>query len=120
MAEHNDLGEQGEQLATDHLVKLGYTVLERNWHFGKEEVDIIARQGQTLVIAEVKTRRSDAYGDPRQFVSRAKQQHLIRAAHAYVQKFDLDLEVRFDVVGIIIGRGSPTIDHIEGAFQPRW
>lgn len=120
MATHNDLGQQGEDLAAVYLQKQGYTILDRNWRFGKEEIDIIARTGEELVVVEVKTRNSDFFGNPQDFVSRAKQNHLIRAAHAYVEKYDLDLEVRFDVIGVIINRNGEKLDHLEGAFQPRW
>ena len=120
MASHNDLGQKGEELALAHLRKEGYKILECNWHYGKEEIDIIARKGDELVIAEVKTRNSDYFGEPHQFVSKSKQSHLIKAAHAYVNRFDLDVEVRFDVIGIIINTAEERLVHIEGAFQPRW
>ncbi len=120
MATHNELGKKGEELAIAHLRKYGYEILDRNWRFGKEEIDIIARIGQELVIAEVKTRHSDFFGSPEEFVSRSKQQHLIKAANAYVEKKDLDLEVRFDVIGIILNSKEERIHHIEDAFQPRW
>lgn len=58
MAEHNETGNKGEELAEKYLRKLGYEILERNWHFGKNEIDIIAKDGNFLVIAEVKTRSS--------------------------------------------------------------
>ena len=92
MATHNDLGNRGEEIAEAHLVKNGYQILERNWRFGKEEIDIIARLEDQLVIIEVKTRNSDFFGEPHEFVSKSKQAHLIRAAHAYVEKKDLDLK----------------------------
>lgn len=120
MADHNDLGMEGEDMAVAHLVKNGYSILERNWRFGKEEIDIIARIGQELVVVEVKTRNSDFFGEPHEFVSKSKQNHMIRAAHAYVEKRDLDLEVRFDIIGIIINKAGQKLDHMEGAFQPRW
>lgn len=120
MASHNELGEKGEELASAHLLKNGYTILERNWRFGKEEIDIIALQGEELVIVEVKTRNSDFFGEPHQFVSKAKQSHLIRAAHAYVEKKDLDVEVRFDVIGVVINKQEERLLHLENAFQPKW
>jgi putative endonuclease len=120
MATHNDLGTQGEDIATAHLVKAGYSILERNWRFGKEEIDIIARIGEELVIVEVKTRNSDFFGEPHEFVSKGKQSHMIRAASAYIEKNDLDLETRFDVIGIIINQRGQKLEHIEGAFQPHW
>lgn len=120
MASHNDLGEKGEELAVKHLEKNGYSILERNWYFGKEEIDIIARIGNELVVVEVKTRNSDFFGNPEEAVSRSKQSHLIRAANAYIEKKDLDLEVRFDVIGIILNQKGQKLNHIEDAFQPRW
>ena len=120
MASHNDLGLEGEDLAAKHLVESGCKILERNWRFGKEEIDIIARIADDLVIVEVKTRNSNFFGEPHEFVTKGKQSHMIRAANAYIEKHDLDLETRFDVIGIIINSKEKTIDHIEGAFQPRW
>lgn len=120
MATHNDLGKMGEEIARDHLLAQGYRILEMNWVFGKEEIDIIARKGATLAVVEVKTRNSDFFGEPQAFVSRGKQQHLIRAAHAYVERKNLDVEVRFDVIGIVLNPQGQKLEHIEGAFQPRW
>lgn len=120
MAEHNELGELGEALATIHLKKNNFEIMERNWRYGKEEVDIIAKKGDEIVIVEVKTRNSDFFGEPEQAVSKSKQTHLVRAAHAYVTKKDIDLEVRFDVIGIVINNKERRLNHIEGAFQPRW
>jgi putative endonuclease len=120
MAQHNDLGRRGEEMAVQYLLQKGYKVLERNWHFGKEEVDIIATLGVELVVVEVKTRNSAFFGEPQTFVSRSKQQHLVRAAHAYVTRNDHDLEVRFDVIGIVLNALEERLEHVEGAFLPRW
>lgn len=120
MAEHNELGIAGENLAVKHLKKQGYSIVDRNWRYGKEEIDIIAKKDDTLVVVEVKTRHSDFFGEPHQFVSRSKQQHLIKAANAYVEKHDLDVEVRFDIIGIVLNQREERIEHLEGAFQPRW
>lgn len=120
MATHNDLGIQGEDMATAHLRQKGYQILERNWRFGKEEIDIIAQCKDELVVVEVKTRNSDFFGEPHEFVSKSKQTHMIRAAHAYVERRDLDLEVRFDVIGIIINNAEQRLVHLENAFQPKW
>ena len=67
MAHQQDLGKWGEDLAVAHLLASGYSIVTRNWRYGKEEVDIIARQGDTLLIVEVKTRESDAFGNPEMF-----------------------------------------------------
>ncbi|GAB4376027.1 MAG: YraN family protein [Salibacteraceae bacterium] len=120
MAEHNDTGQAGENLAAEYLQKKGYKILERNWRFGKEEVDIIALHEGMLVIAEVKCRTSEYFGQPHEAVSKGKQNHLIKAANAYIEKNDLDLECRFDIIGVVINRNGRKITHVEGAFQPRW
>ena len=118
MAEHNEKGLAGEELAAAYLTQKGYTILETNWRFGKEEIDIIAREKDVLVVAEVKTRSGSFFGEPEEFVNRQKQKHLIKAANAYVEKNDLDLEVRFDIVGVILTGKSHSINHVEDAFAP--
>lgn len=118
MAEHNETGNKGEELAEKHLRKLDYEILERNWHFGKNEIDIIAKDGSFLVIAEVKTRHSTYYGEPEVFVNRAKQRSLITAANGYIMKKNLDLETRFDIISVIFSGNSYTIKHIKDAFYP--
>ena len=72
MAQHNDLGKKGEQLAIDYLVKKGYTILDKNWRFQKAEVDIIAQKEETLAVVEVKTRSSIDFGSPQDFVNPKK------------------------------------------------
>jgi putative endonuclease len=111
-------GEWGEKIAVDYLVKKGYHIITRNWHHGHEEIDIIAKDGDMLVIVEVKTRESDAFGNPEDFLSRGQQKRLINAADAYVNEFDLDIDVRFDVIGITVDTKPPQIIHIDDAFYP--
>ena len=118
MAEHNDIGLAGEQLAAAFLTQSGYTILEKNWRFGREEVDIIAQKGDILVVVEVKTRSGSFFGEPEEFVNRQKQKNLIKAINAYIEKKDLDLEVRFDIIGVIVTGKSHRINHIEDAFHP--
>tara|TARA_B100000902_G_C27273165_1_gene897403 strand:- start:1352 stop:1714 length:363 start_codon:yes stop_codon:yes gene_type:complete len=120
MADHNELGIQGEQLVTEHLMARGYKIRDRNWRFGKDEIDIITIDGDEILFVEVKTRNSDFFGNPAEAVTRSKQAQLIKAANAYVEKHDLDLEVRFDVIGIIFNQEEQKMDRIEGAFIPRW
>lgn len=118
MADHNDTGNKGEELAEKYLRQQGYEILERNWHFGKNEIDIIARDGDFLVIAEVKTRRTNNFGDPEEFVTRAKQRSLIKAANGYIDKKDIDLETRFDIVSVLYHGSSYTVKQIKDAFYP--
>jgi putative endonuclease len=118
MAEHNNKGKEGERLASLYLEEKGYVILARNWRFGKEEIDLIARKKNTLVVVEVKARSGTFWGEPEEFVNRKKQRHLIKAANAYLEENDLDLEVRFDVIGVILTGNSHHINHIEDAFHP--
>ena len=118
MAEHNDFGKLGEELAVDYLTGKGYEILERNWRNIHKEIDIIAKDGKFLVIVEVKTRQTDEYGEPDVAVTRKKQRMLIAAANAYITRKGLDMETRFDIISIIFRDGEPVIEHIEDAFLP--
>ena len=119
MAEHNLTGTEGEQLACRYLEQQGMEVLERNWRHGRHELDIVARDGRELVIAEVKTRSSDRHGQPEEAVKRGKRSKLITAANAYVRASGTDLALRFDIVSVILHpSGRPYIHHIKDAFYP--
>ena len=116
MAEHNITGTKGEKIAADFLKNKGYVILETNWRFKNLEADIIAQYNNQLVVAEVKTRKSNYFGEPESFVDKRKQQNLVRAANAYVLQHQLNLDVRFDIISIIIGNNKQQINHIEDAF----
>ena len=118
MAEHNDFGKLGEEIAVNYLSDKGYEILERNWRNRHKEIDIIARDGKFLVIVEVKARKSDEYGNPDIAVTRQKQRLLISAANAYLFRNRLDIETRFDIISIVFKDGKPVIEHIEDAFLP--
>lgn len=118
MAEHNDFGKLGEELAVNFLIGKGYEILERNWRNIHKEIDIIAKDGKDLVIVEVKTRQSDEYGDPDVAVTKKKQRMLIVAANAYITQNNLDKEIRFDIISIVFKGDEPVIEHIEDAFLP--
>ncbi len=118
MAEHNDFGKLGEEIAANYLEGKGYEIVERNWRNTHKEIDIIAKEGETLVMVEVKTRQTDEYGNPDIAVTKKKQRLLIAAANAYLFKNKLDVETRFDIISIIFKDGEPVIEHIEDAFLP--
>ena len=118
MSKHNELGIKGEILALEFLEKKGYTILEINWRFEKTEVDIIARKENTLIIAEVKTRTGAMFGYPEEAVNIAKQKNLATAAEEYLEKNNLDMDVRFDVISITFDVDKQEIYHIEDAFFP--
>lgn len=116
MAEHNELGKRGEQLAIDFLVENGYTILEKNFRFLKAEVDIIAEKENTIVAVEVKTRRSNFFGNPQDFVNPKKIKLLVSAMDFFVTEKDLEVNVRFDIVAILINSKESKIKHITDAF----
>ena len=116
MAKHYDLGLKGEQIAADYLVKNGYAILERNWRFKKAEVDIIAKKNDVLAIVEVKTRSTDYFGNPQDFVNQKKINLLVEAINEYVISKNLDVDVRFDIIAILKNKEKATIEHLKDAF----
>lgn len=116
MAQHNELGKKGEELAVSFLMKNGYNILERNYTYQKAEVDIIARKEGLLAVVEVKTRSTSYFGNPEDFLKPKQIQNLVKAVNEYVILNDLDLEVRFDIVAIIKQKEGFDIEHLENAF----
>ena len=116
MAQHNDLGKKGEQLAVDFLLKNNYAIMERNYRFEKAEVDIIAQKEDILAIVEVKTRSTTDFGNPQDFVKPKQIKNLVKAVDEYVTVNDLDVEVRFDIIAIVKEGKGFSIEHLENAF----
>lgn len=117
MADHNELGKWGEELARHHLLKQGYAIGGENIRVGGVEIDFIATRDDTICFVEVKTRSTD-FIDPIEAVDNRKRCRMARAANAYLQAYDIPLEPRFDIILII---GNPlhyTIEHIPDAFLP--
>ena len=111
-------GDEGEEMAKQHLLKLGFEIIEMNYRFGKGgEIDIIAKDGEVLVFCEVKMRHNDEYGDPEFAITAKKQAQLRKIAHAYLYERDIDnVECRFDVVAIKNYGVKPEINYIPNAF----
>jgi len=116
MAQHNELGKKGEQLAVNFLLKKGYDIVERNYRFDKAEVDIIASLNDILAIVEVKTRSTADFGNPQDFVKPKQIQRLVKAVDEYVTVNGLDVEVRFDIIAIVKNGKTYEIEHLENAF----
>jgi len=130
----NDLravGRVGENSAYDYLVEKGYSVLYRNFRYGKYgEIDLIAQKADTICFVEVKSRSSDKFGTPAEAVGRAKQIKILNVANHFLSIFDLkEQKVRFDILEIYYkegeqpgklgpgpGRAIREIRHIENAF----
>lgn len=116
MATHNELGKKGEQLAVEYLQRHGYTILATNWYYQKAEIDIIAQQGDTLAVVEVKTRSSIEMGLPQDFVKPKKIQLLVKAIDAYITQNTLDVSVRFDIIAIQKKQEEFVVEHLIDAF----
>ncbi len=111
------MGDQGEKTAAEYLEKKGYTIRDRNFRYGRYEVDLIARDGDTLVFVEVKATSSIEYGYPEEKVDITKQKKISLAAQAYIEQNKLDnMDCRFDVISMIQDSGENQIEHIEDAF----
>lgn len=118
MAEHNELGVLGENIAIKYLASNGYDIKEKNWRDRHKEIDIIAQKNNTLVIVEVKARQGNCLIEPYLAVDRKKQSLLISAANTYIEKNNLDIDVQFDILSIIVSGTKHRIDHIKDAFYP--
>lgn len=111
------LGRRGEDLAVEWLERSGYVVLERNYRCSQGEIDIVAVDGETLVFCEVKTRRTSRWGQPSEAVHRAKQSRYRRLAASWIaERRPGSVQVRFDVVSVIVGARGPQVTHIPDAF----
>lgn len=116
------LGDRGERAAERFLSELGYRIVARQYRTRWGELDLIALDGDRIVFVEVKTRTSADAGRPEEAVTPAKQEHLSRAALAYLKRYRLlEVPCRFDVLSLIWpeGRSEPEIQHLQNAFAPR-
>ena len=112
-------GRRGEDLAHRYLRREGFVIVARNYRLssGEAEADLIAREGEDLVIVEVKTRATDEFGPPEQAVNPEKRRHLMRVAREYARKTDTPWEqIRFDIVSIVL-REPPEITLLKAAFR---
>lgn len=111
-------GDRGEDAAARHLKGRGYRILERNWRWRQWELDLVCRDGDTVVFVEVKTRSARTMGTPADALTRAKQQRLVKAASRYLSEHDLwDSPCRFDLVGVVDNGDGLAIEHMENAFD---
>lgn len=113
------IGKHGEDIASGYLTKKGLNVIFRNFHTCYGEIDIIARDSQYIIFAEVKTRNEYAVSVPSEWVDKHKQKKLMMTAALYLQNNPTDLQPRFDVIEVVLAKGSQelvSINHIENAF----
>ena len=113
---NQSLGAFGEAYAARHLAASGMVVLDRNWRCAAGEIDLVLRDGRVLVVCEVKTRTSTAFGSPLEAVGASKAERLRRLAAAWLDEHHVHPpEVRIDLVGVLVPRqGAPVVDHVRG------
>lgn len=114
------LGRFGEDQAVRCLRKKGYTIVARNYRCRLGEIDIIARDEGFIVFVEVKLRKDDSYGAAREFVTRGKQEKILKTASLWLSQNDCELQPRFDVIEVYAPQGTQgtvRIEHLEDAFN---
>ena len=116
MAQHNETGKEGEEMAALHLIKNGYKIIARNFRHKRSEIDIIAQKDKMIAFVEVKTRTNAFFQEPEFSVTRSKQKQITLGANFYIQENDIDLDIRFDIIAITLFGNK--INHIEDAFYP--
>lgn len=115
ISEHSRMGIWGERVAVEYLTEQGYRIMERDWHSGHRDIDIIARQDDTIVFVEVKTRRNTIFVVPEQAVDWKKRRNLRQAINHYVKYRKIYLPTRFDIITVVgmLGTPHPTINHLK-------
>lgn len=118
VSRHTQFGQKGESIAARHLKKCGYKILVQNYRNKIGEIDIVARDGDTIVFVEVKTRRSDHFGGPKWAVTFQKQRKISMVALSYLKEFRLnDHKARFDVVTVLENGKKPAVEVVKNAFE---
>jgi len=122
MAEHNIIGQLGEELACKIMRKKGFRIIDTNWRFGHLEMDVIAINRKTIAFVEVKTRTSTfAEKRPEEYVDELKRRRMVAAANVYIKMKQIEQKPRFDIIGILMNASThevQEITHLEDAFQP--
>lgn len=118
MATHNDFGKKAEDLAVEYLIKNSYKILVRNFRFQKAEIDIIAEKDNLIIVTEVKARSTDIFILPQEAVTKTKIKSIVSAANHYLEEFNKNQEVRFDIISVLPDeKKNLIIEHIENAFE---
>lgn len=116
--DRRQFGQDSEAIAAELLRQKGYEIIDQNWRTKIGEIDIIARDGETLVFVEVKARRTRSFGHPKYAVDHRKQQKMSLAALSYLKMTSqVQSKARFDVVTLVSAGGSPEIEIVRNAFE---
>lgn len=117
MAQHNELGKKGEQVAALYMKSKNYVIKYKNWRINRHEIDIVAENNECIVFVEVKTRTTKQWGHPSEFINNNKIRRIVNAADLYLKLNDIDKPARFDVISVVWNGTTYEIDHIEDAFM---
>jgi len=118
MAQHNDRGREAEDIAAEHLVSKGFQILHRNWRYFHKEIDIIAEKNGELIIIEVKSTFGIGRVTADELMSNGKLRFIVDAAEAYINRYKVEKETRFDLIIVTFSGEGISLEHIEGAFIP--
>lgn len=118
MSKNNIIGKKGEDLACQFIENNGYSVLERNWRFASKEIDIIASKDNIITFFEVKTRQYNTSIED--CISDAKSNNLIAGANHYIEQNQIEKEVSFDVIIVVINGNQTKIQHHKEAITPNF
>lgn len=121
MSDHNTTGSKGEKIACTYLKEKGYTILETNWRHRRNEVDIIAKDQNEIVVIEVKTRTDSNFELAHKAINNKKIRSIVKTTDAYLKYKNINSPVRFDTICIIIENKTCKLEHIKDAFSsPLW
>ncbi len=113
-----ETGDSAEHIAQGYLLEKGYKILDTNWRIGHLELDIVALDGEELVIVEVKSREGESFGHPTDAISNKKIKKVITAAEAWIQHHDWNKDARFDLILVtILGANDYELEHYDNAFN---
>ena len=113
------VGNKGESLAEDYIKRKGYKIIQRNYRCRLGEIDIIAKDDDTIVFIEVRTKQNENFGSPQDSVTSTKMSKISKTALSFIQEKNLSgFSYRFDFIAITFSQGKPNIEHIENAFIP--
>lgn len=112
-----DLGNMGEEKASNFLIQDGYSILARNFRTNQGEIDIIAKKNEEYIFIEVKTRTSIKYGEPIEAINKNKKKHIVNASKYFIYKNKLNNKyIRYDIIEVYINKKSQLINHIKNVF----
>ena len=117
MAEHNEIGKQGEEIARKYLAQRGYRIQEQNYKTKRGEIDLVAYLGKTLVCVEVRTKQCEQFGTPEDTITFEKKNKLLKNAQAYAHYTNHKGHVRIDAICVVLGNKDYRVTHYENAVE---